>query len=512
MQHLIRKRFLERTWDAAELDLAAEFWLRLFEEAAANLGLALDSLHGVEIRLRGFPRQQAEALQRELMQRLAAPHGKGGDFPFPDIEQPDPNTITVSSGLMPGREAPPSGLGLPLLAGPPFDGLCVEVRIRAEGVKQSFLRRTRLPTTLVLVGELRDGELLLKSLWRAGPSESEDELCWAGVWPEQDMFLEALEEFGETGEVPRKLAGKLFVSRGADRGGRLAVRLIHVPLHKPRLAGLLIRLLVFSALFAGLGFALYHLLQRERHIWLLVLAIPAWCVLWLAWNFAKNEARLWFVGYHEFHRRYTKLYETSVKHLTLEPAEAQKRSDHPWARKYTAELEAAGFTHAGDLRFEPELNGENLVRVFYAPDGVTYLSVLFCMSTSPDPAAGFRMWPAAVSFLTHTYYAEGGRAASISGQSGGYRKKRSGPENLTRVFAEAEDPIAFTRLHMAAAAAFAQETGRTPLRHESFTLHLRRQDDIHEEQRRLYAEAPYTWGDHVHWYLQWPRREYLAPG
>ena len=71
-------------------------------------------------------------------------------------------------------------------------------------------------------------------------------------------------------------------------------------------------------------------------------------------------------------------------------------------------------------------------RVFYAPDGVTYLTLVFSFATTPDPSEGFRTWPAAVSFLAHTFFADGGYAASVNGRSNGYRRKRTGPEVLAQ--------------------------------------------------------------------------------
>ena len=46
------------------------------------------------------------------------------------------------------------------------------------------------------------------------------------------------------------------------------------------------------------------------------------------------------------------------------------------------------------------------------------------------------------------------------------------------------------------------------LRHERFDLYVRRQEALNEEERRLMVDDPYTWGDHLRWYLQTPRREY----
>jgi hypothetical protein len=76
------------------------------------------------------------------------------------------------------------------------------------------------------------------------------------------------------------------------------------------------------------------------------------------------------------------------------------------------------------------------------------------------------------------------------------------------VFPDVHDPAEFARLHMAMVAEFAEETGRRPVPHERFELVIRRHEASHEEERQRYVDHPYTWGDHLHWYLQRPRKEY----
>jgi hypothetical protein len=515
MQHLIRKQWLDCIWDAADLDAAAEFWLRLYEDAARAEGFTATPSHALEICLRGFARQQTEAVRDELARRLRVHHDATGtprasDFPSPEIEQLDPDTLAVSSCLIFGNQAPPAGLGLSRLAGPPFDGLCVEVRLWVGGVERGSVGKAKVHATLVLVGELRDGRLLLKALWRSGPSGWEDQLNWAAEWPDQEEWRAALERFRETAEAPKKLATKLFVPREADRFGGLVVRMIHVPLDKPRLAGLLKRSLMFLTLIAVLGFALFDFVGREWWLGLVPIALLGLFVLWVAWQFAKNEFQLLFAGYGEFRSRYAQNYEQAVKVVPLARMEAEPRLDNPWARKYTAELESAGFRYAGDCRLEPELQGDCVIRIFFAPDGVSYLNLLFSMSTSAESETSSRMWPACVGFLAHTFFTDGGMASSINGSNGGFRKKRTGPEYRTRVFVDADAPIDFARLHAVFAEEFANETGQTPLRQEGVDAYLRRHNALHDQERQLFMDDPYTWGDHLRWYLQAPRREFLG--
>lgn len=505
LPHLIRKEFADRTWDAADLDAAAELWLRLYESAAKAQSFAATPSHTVEIRLRGFPHHQTDALTSDLCRRVAA-----SDFPAPEVYPHDPDTLVVYSGVIPGTESPPAGLGLPLLAGPPFDGLLAEVRVEAVGTEGRIVRRGKVRTAFVMVGELRGGQLLLKAIWRSGTSGWEDDVCWHAPWPNQDAFFAALERFRESEDVPSGLAKKLFTTAGIDRTAGRIVWLVRVPLGKPRLAGLVLRCLIFAGLLVGLGFGLYTVIDGERWIWLPPFAVAAGLVVWLGSVFARTEARLFFQGYHQFRTRYTALYDEAVKVVPLSRAEADVQLDHPWGRKLTADLEAAGFRYFGDVQPQPQVGGRGVIRVFLAPDGVTYLNVIFSTATHRDPEAGFRLWPAAVVFLTHTYFPDGGRVAGMHGRHLGYRKKRTGPEQLARLYPDADDPAELVRLHREAAAEFAKEWGRGPLGHERFDQYVRRQNDLQEEERRLYSEQPYTWGDHLRWYLQTPRAEYRA--
>jgi hypothetical protein len=509
MQHLLRRQFLNQVWGAEELDRVCEFWRRLYERSCAAAGASPSAALSVELRLRGFPRHKLDEVRAELQRRLArvarvAGPGFPAVFQPPEILVSDPDTLSISfAGAL-----PPAGLGLPQLAGGPFEGLMVEARLAAGPRPGEFVRCGEIAATLVVVGELADGRLLVKSTWRAGIYGWEDELCWSGGWPQEEEFHAGLAEYRKSNDVPLELAHALFVPRYADWGGNFSVRMISVPLDKPRFLGLLLRASVFALFFLGLVLAVQQMIVRGWWLGLLPIVVVAWVGFWLLWHFVTGEFRLLFRGYEEFRSRYAQLYEQSVVLVPLTREESEVRMANPWARKYTTELEAAGFVQLGDLQIKPAINGDGVVRIFCGPDGVTYLNLLFMMSTHPDPALGFLAWPATVSFLGTTYFTDGGRATSVNGRTNGYRKKRTGPEHLARVFADAEDPLEFVRLHAEAAGQFAKQTGRSPQRHEPLAQYVRRQNEMQEEERRLFVQRPYTWGDHWRWYLQAPRWEY----
>ena len=149
-----------------------------------------------------------------------------------------------------------------------------------------------------------------------------------------------------------------------------------------------------------------------------------------------------------------------------------------------------------------------MIRIFHVPDGHSYLKLLLQMTSGGEPKTAMQFWPASVVFLAHTFFTEEGRLASVNGPSGGYRRKRTGANQRGRVFMDAVEPIDFAQRHMAAAAQFARDSGAAALPQEPLDQYLRRQNALHEEERQHYVDRPYTWGDHLHWYLQRPRREY----
>ncbi|MBX9624571.1 MAG: hypothetical protein K2X82_12255 [Gemmataceae bacterium] len=499
---VLREQFPDRRWAAADLDAAAEFWLRLYEAAAPKRGFSRSPSHAVEIRLRGFGRKDGDALVKEAAHRVAA-----SDMPEPEVELTDPDTLVIRSGVIGGDESPAAGLGLPLLAGPPFDGLMAEVRV--EAVSRDAAIGRDVGNSLVMVGELAGGGLVLKALWRAGASARLDAVHWAGLWPEEEKWLAAFDEFRGTDTVPADLARRIFLTRGTDSQIGLIIRLIHAPLGKPRPAGLVARGLIFVALYAA-AVAVTYWTAVTFPLLLITVGVFDFILLWLTWWFLKTEAQLWFVGYAELRGRYARLYDEAVKVVPLTPAEAAPRVDHPAARKYAADLRAAGYAHLGDLRTDPPATGEITIRVFLAPDGVTYLNLVHLTTTTPDPADGVRAWPANTAALAETHYRDGGRFASVGGRDEGYRKKRSGPEYRLRIFPDADEPLAFVDSHTEAAAGWAAETGRTPLAHKRLDEFARRQNELHDDERRLFADDPYTRGDHLRWYLQSPRGEYLG--
>lgn len=494
---LYRDEFIDRVWGPAELDAVAEFWLRLYESAAKPHSFTPLPEHRTEIRIRGVPRGDAGRVGAALAARAAA-----ADFWDPRVTHPDEDTISLSTGDSDGRDAPPVGLGLPILGAEEFDGLAVEIRFTAADARQ------RGSSTLVLTGEARGGSLILKAIWREGTTRGDEKAAQYARWSSEAAFLAALDEFRASGAIPVKLARLLFPTRSTDRIGALIAALVVVPLGKPRLAPILLRAVLFLGLLAGCAIAGYWAWESSHHLWLAPLAVLVLIVAWLFRHFLRVEWHIWSTGHAQLRELYGKLNDDCPKLVPTVLDENDRAGTDSYIRKYTAELLAAGFKTLGDVHVLPASVGDVVGRVFVAPDGSTFVAALFQATHPTVPDKVFHYWPRAVAFVCHSFLAGGGYAASTNRPRHGYRRKRTGPECLSRIFPDEHDPVALARLHAEAVAKFAAESGHPPLRHVRFEEYIRLQAMLTEEERRLHAEHPYTLNDHLRWYLQILRREY----
>ena len=285
MKSLIREQFLNLTWGVADLDAAAEFWLRLYERVASSRRYNPSPRHAIELRLTGFPVHAGD----ESASRVGATARLASDVRRPDVHLCDPHTLVLYSEPEPGGAAPPTGLGLPVLAGPPFDGLIAEVRFIASGREGGYIKTGTATVALVIIGELRNGKLLVKSIWRSGSSRWEDEVYWSNPSPEEAALIAALEEFRRTGEVDNRLARRMFKESSEDHLGRWMMRLIYVPFGGPRLLSLLCRVAVLALLNVGLGILIYLTVAAEKWILLVPCVIFGLYVLTLSWHFFRYE-------------------------------------------------------------------------------------------------------------------------------------------------------------------------------------------------------------------------------
>ncbi len=365
----------------------------------------------------------------------------------------------------------------------------------------------QVATALVLVGQVQAGVFHLRAVGRSTSVGWEDKLFWHSRWAHEKSWLEALDGYRRSGHIPAKLAKQLFLGRQLDQFSGLVVALVHVPLSEGRLGKLFLRVVIFTLMFGMLGWVSWETFETE--LWALA-AIPAiGCYLvsrWF-WVLLKIEYRFLFKAYAQFRTMYQTMHETTPRIVALSTQESKLFEENLAVRKHTADLLTAGYRLIGDLQQTPGANG-GVNRVFQAPDEVSYLGLFFLSGPPSAETDGHAFWPANVTFFAHTFFTDGGWAVSMSGRSHGFRKKRTGSECSIRIFPDATDPLKFAVMHAAAAERFAMSTSRQACRNLPFEEYIRRQQAITDEAMAIFQEYPYTWSDHIHWYLQRIRKEY----
>jgi hypothetical protein len=271
--------------------------------------------------------------------------------------------------------------------------------------------------------------------------------------------------------------------------------------------GLLGRCLGFVAAIVTLfGMVAYGAAHRGTPAeWCWAAFIPALLATTGFINFLLAEKRVLFTFLQ--HRR---ALSTGLRHLTfagVPPGAVPRFTDDPAIRKYTADLEHAGFVLHGDVAIVPLREARMVYRVFRAPDGVGYL-ILTCLHASgDDPDTRKRYWPAAVTWQAQTFFDGGGRVDSLNVSEFSYWNMPAARNTLIREV-QVSDPIQFFEEHVVAAELFAIKRSLNTVRHVRFEEYLQLQQDIQDDDFDYFETHPYSLRDHLRWYLQLPRREY----
>ena len=157
------------------------------------------------------------------------------DFGAPTVSHPDPDTLSLRTRSFDGRDAPPAGLGLPVLADEEFDGLAIEIRFTARDPGGEARARSSWPARS---GAVRSCSSPLVALgFRGGMMSRHSSL--RGLLSRRSS--QRSRNSARRGNCSRKAGEELFPPRGVDRVAALVISLILVPLGKSRLAGLLAR-------------------------------------------------------------------------------------------------------------------------------------------------------------------------------------------------------------------------------------------------------------------------------
>jgi hypothetical protein len=397
---------------------------------------------------------------------------------------------------------------LPLFAGPEFEGLAIEVRFRVIGRTRRVLgistysNLSKIDVALVIVGELRAGNVLVKAIWKCHAGFDEDGYYRTTPMSGELEFVGALEQFRKNGAVTRHELVAFFAPAARPAPLTRATNWVwhwatNALFGRPRLIALLTRFVLIIGIVFASGWLGYQGFVSHEKYWLGFSIIAGLIGLRLLWAFLNIEFGLLF-SYHTHRRGYAKVFENAQRFAIRTSDEATTFTDDPAVRKCTADLESAGFVLLGEVASTPVSDPSTGFRIFRAPDGFTYL-VLICSRNN--------MWLSNIQLEAQTFFQGGGRVDSLSGEAYGYTRRPTGHDTLHCVFPAVDDPVQLYWKHTAAVEAFAAANGLIPVRHERLEDYVRRQDGISEEDYQYFHAHPYSWGDHIRWYLQWPRRK-----
>ena len=442
MKSLVRQQFLDQTWDAA-LDAAAKFWLQLYAIAADHYGYA-EPLGTTSKSICLVSRHLVDAFHTEL-ERGTEREG----FPEPVVKLAvDPfvlsdDTLVLSSGRLAPPQAPPAGLGLPLLSGPGFEGLAVELRFRITGRSRFLGERTYF--TMAIAGEVRDGMLLVKAVWRSHYTWNQDDAYRFTPMPQELEWVGASTlPQGRRGN-PARLGGAV---RAADFRREHPVEEGSAPQHPVRSAAVPRPSRPLRSIHRNdSGLHLVHRSRREgqtvEHSRGPINALRPGTPVPVRLHRVEVATHILVeaIGGGEAVRNARALPYPL-------PGGVGSHNERPGSPEIHGRSARGRFPFLGDvvLQSAPDLNFG--YRTFGASDGVTYLVVIYNRRWS---------WPAFVSLQAQTFFQGGGRVDSYAGANSRFERSATGPGILLCDFPPTTDPIQFYRAHSAATEVFVAE-------------------------------------------------------
>jgi|GEM_PF-6435093 len=488
---IIRQRFLQLTWSVSDLDSVCEFWSRHYSStrrSPAAFGL-------VELTVSGASDSEIPALVSRL-ERMVGKLDPGGEV------RRDPEAV-VASALIPLEDERREGLWPGLLKDLPASGLSVNVKWRVGQTENG----TRRQLAIVVVGQLEDGQLIVKAVW-VTRDLGDDATYMNASFEHEDLLVGAFDRYVRDGILNDRIA-EWFARPPAgvridQRLKELAARLWQVPPGAPRLKGILLRFPFMVGLLAAEFALLAYTPQLPfKQLVGLGLCLGGLACLYFVGNFANQEWRF-LVSYWGLRAQAIKSYWKDPGFRIGDPERSEMLLRDPAVRRHTRNLLDAGFRLAGDITAS---SWPGVYRNFLAPDGITYL-VLICWAEISDGDVQFRSWPASVSFQAQTFFTNGGRVDSLASKQ--FLRGPQEPSTLIRSVSQAR-ALEFLEAHRLAAEEFASEEGLTPCRHESLAKFLERQQQIFEVEAEHDRRRRYSLRDHLRWYLQLPYAEFRTP-
>ena len=497
MQPLIRLEFRPKLWSAADLDAVADHRLWLFDQAPATAGRDAD--HRTELRLRGVPNADRDAVAAALATRL----------PDADVRRPDADTLTAVGPKLDFDATPPAGLGVPALAGPPFDGLYLEARFTATARKRNG--KPHAAGTLVLAGELGPEGFTVYAVWAEVGSALVSQQAINGPWADEQAWRTDAEYFRANRPVvasAAKLAAKLF-PKPAGRPDRACVWIVQFPFTGERRPLRFVAKVLTNLGLIAAAAALAWSIRTHDDFVTVAQAILVASFAFLLGLLLCQFLFVWVLARRQLRGVYAIIYGASERLVKADRATASLYFDNPAGRKMTADWDAAGARRLADATFDAPALSHVGFRLSHAADGKTVIIQAACTAVpGPGGTTLNRFWPASMTTSLMTRFPDDSAVGTTDDSASGFRRKLTGPELVGRACRGVTDPVELLALHAEACRRHAERTGQTSLPAMDFEGVVRWQADSGERDRRLYAHNPVTWSDAFVLLMGYVRRAY----
>lgn len=475
---LLRKEPLLRELTGEELRLLAQ----LLYEACQKAGYGSPQLM-LTASLWGFDRDEGEALRAQLAEDM----GEAVRLADPDTLELTSPPVGVTEGALPvGLEGYLEALG-ELTERPLLLELRLRFRLAAEAQERTF----------VLHGTLERGAFRLRSIWRTGEGDFQDEVHQFTPWPTESALLRTLYDYSVgKRELTPEFCKELFPDKTLKRVGGLVEWLFLLPSSKAWLQRLGVTLGLFLGIIGLLASGALAVLTPWLLLGALLSLLGFGLVFWNGWRgIVELKTRQ-----NAFH---AKSYSAPLVLNSVDLHNEGLPTDDLALGKLTRELEQAGVHCIGDFRPSnlPELMG-SFLRLFLREDGTTLALVVL------HSVSGQAVRPYKISFLARTELEDGWRVATVNDHAG-YRRSVPALQTIARSFKSAKHPLDLLRKHdhILALTEQQRQTRRRALTPEQV---LETEIANHERARTTLTKTGYfDWSDALRMRFHEPLPEYL---
>jgi hypothetical protein len=494
MFSLTRRQFPDLLWTHEDLDAVTDLWLAWHEQARRKSLRRLKGYYAIQLQLWGFPQQDRDGLRLLLQQNL-----RSLDQLVPSLDDSDSEYLAAKTPFLDFSHPVSLARWHALVDHPDFHGLVAILRLSLHDWPATPEGPAVMGGTLVICGHLRPDGFLLKALWPEGLERGLEGLYRKTVWSEEESLLRKLDEFCQTGKIP-KPAESFFATRSQQRGRLRVARLVIRMPEDRRLPSFLFRLGFHVSILSFLA-VIHWLLPPFPAKPALFLASGALSIYALSYILSSEIKCVWAL-----HGR-TNAGLRKAFSQTLQFSEANLAQegvlDDPNVMKYSREVEALGGRHVADVRLIPGPSGTFYNRIYAFPAERIHLFLNLMTATET-----FQLFPAKPIYLLVTYLSDG-RAVTI-GEGGGFRKPLK-KDVFIRRLPDIHDPAILLARHRKFLAELCAQ-GHSLAHFPDLSQLLERMSREHAETRELYEKhGYYPWSAAIRQSFGLVRREFLEP-